>query len=79
MLEIDQDPQRLAHDVVRAASLDVDDEADAAGVVLGARIVETLIRRRASVGRAGRTWSDSLYDPPTHKGNTMFLDIQSLL
>ena len=52
MLEIDEDLQRLAHDVVRALSLHVDDEADAAGVVLGARIVQTLGsgRRRRSRG-----------------------------
>ena len=46
MLEVDEDLQRLAHDVVRALALHVDDEADAAGVVLGARVVQTLGGRR---------------------------------
>src|SRR5262249_53463027 len=40
--EVDEDLQRLAHDGVRLSPLDVDDETDAAGVVLVARIVETL-------------------------------------
>ena len=53
VLEIDQDAQRLAHDVVRAVSLHVDDEADAAGVVLGARIVQTLTRGRRLNGSVG--------------------------
>ena len=46
MQQVDQDLQRLLHDRVRLAALDVDDEADAAGVVLVLGIVET--------GRVGR-------------------------
>ena len=38
---------RLLEDPMRPAALDVDDEADAAGVVLEARIVESLRERRA--------------------------------
>ena len=34
--------QRLTNDVVRFATLEIDDEADAAGVVLVARIVQAL-------------------------------------
>ena len=45
--EVDQDLERLAHDRVRAPPLDVHDEADAAGVVLVARVVETLGGRLA--------------------------------
>ena len=41
--------ERLAHDGVRLSALDVDDEADAAGVVLVGGIVEAL-RRRQSPG-----------------------------
>ena len=36
VLQVDEDLQRLRDDVVRALALDVDDEADAAGVVFGA-------------------------------------------
>src|SRR6185503_17989767 len=46
--QVDQDPQALLDDAVRAPSLDVDDEADAARVVLVARIVEA-----GGVGRDG--------------------------
>ena len=42
VLQVDEHLQRLPHDRVRPAPLDVDDEADAAGVVLVAGIVETL-------------------------------------
>ena len=49
--EVDQDLERLAHDGVRLSSLDVDDEADAAGVVLVAGIVETLSGRRSELVR----------------------------
>jgi len=45
--EVDQHLQGLAHDRVRAPALDVDDESDAAGVVLEARVVQTLGGRRA--------------------------------
>ena len=58
MLEVDQDAQRLAHDVVRAASLHVDDEADAAGVVFGARIVQTLTLGRAQWVSGGKHEKD---------------------
>src|SRR5262249_14881229 len=40
--QVDEDLERLAHDRVRAAPLDVHDEADAAGVVLAARVVQAL-------------------------------------
>ena len=42
MLEVDEHLQRLAHDGVRAAALDVGDEPDATGVVLIRGIIETL-------------------------------------
>jgi hypothetical protein len=42
MQQVDEDLQSLAHDRVRAAPLDVHDEADAAGVVLAARVVQAL-------------------------------------
>jgi hypothetical protein len=41
---------------VRPATLDVDDEADAAGVVLVSRVVETLSGRRS-----GHGWSASSF------------------
>ena len=41
VLEVLEHLERLADDVVRRAALDVDDEADAAGVVLVRRIVQT--------------------------------------
>ena len=49
VLQVDEDLQRLADDVVRLAVLEIDDEADAAGIVLVARIVQTLLVRQ-SVG-----------------------------
>ena len=51
VIEIHEDLQALLHDLVGLAALDVDDEADAAGVVLELRIVETLLRRQT--GPAG--------------------------
>ena len=44
--QVDQDAQPLLDDRVRAAALDVDDEADAAGVVLVDGIVQTDSPRR---------------------------------
>jgi hypothetical protein len=43
MHEVAQNRQRLRHDLVRAAALHVHHEADAAGVVLVGRIIETLL------------------------------------
>ena len=48
MIEILQDLQRLLQDPMRPAALDVDDETDAAGIVLEARVVESLRTRRAN-------------------------------
>ena len=45
--QVDEDLQRLPDDRVRAPALDVDDEADAAGVVLVARVVEAVGRKVA--------------------------------
>src|SRR5579883_289176 len=42
MLQILENLQRIADDVVRLTVLQVDDEADAAGIVFVARVVETL-------------------------------------
>ena len=44
MVEIDQDLQPAADDIVRFSALDVRDKADAAGIVLVARIIEALFR-----------------------------------
>jgi hypothetical protein len=49
MLQVDEHLHRLAHDCIRLASLDVDDEADATGVALVIRVVETLPGRRKVV------------------------------
>ncbi len=46
MIEVAQDLDGLLHNAVRLAALDVDHEADAAGLVLELRIVEPLLRRR---------------------------------
>ena len=58
MLEVDEDAQRLPHDVVRAASLHMHDEADAAGIVFGGRIVQTLTLRCASWVSGGKHEKD---------------------
>ena len=44
--QVDEDLDSLEDDLVGLAALDVDDEADAAGVALGARVVETLRGRK---------------------------------
>src|SRR2546428_8071768 len=48
--DVDATPGGLAHDCVRPPALDVDDEADAAGVVLAARVVQPLGGRRTGNG-----------------------------
>ena len=50
MLQIAEDAQPVLDDQVRLAALDVGDEADAAGVLVERRIVQTLRRRRAGIG-----------------------------
>jgi hypothetical protein len=50
VVEVLQDLDRLLQDPVRLAALDVDDEADAAGVVLKPRVVKALLRRQAVAG-----------------------------
>ncbi len=56
MGKVDQDLDALAHDLVSAHALDAGDEADAAGIVLVARIVESLRRRQT-----GWRWSVHLH------------------
>ena len=51
VVEVDQDLQALGDDVVGLRALDVGDEADAAGVVLMPRVIQTLFRRRSHTGR----------------------------
>src|SRR5207245_4156013 len=48
--EVDENLERLAHNRVRPPALDVDHEADAAGVVLAARVVQPLGGRRTENG-----------------------------
>ncbi|MFO1425425.1 MAG: hypothetical protein U1F11_00315 [Steroidobacteraceae bacterium] len=56
VVEVLEHLDRGAQDLVRLAALDVHDEADAAGVALVARVVETLLLRRSQAGSglAGR-------------------------
>ncbi len=63
VLEVDEHFHRLAHNPVRLAPLDVDDETDTAGIVFIAGVVETLCRRREVV-RAGHG-RDILTSPST--------------
>src|SRR5947209_6198852 len=49
VLQVDEDLDRLAHQVVRPAAVQVHDEADAAGVVLEARVVQALLGGEAIV------------------------------
>jgi len=51
MGEVFEDEQAVADDLVRLLALHMGDEADAAGIVLVARIVEALLLRQA--GRKG--------------------------
>jgi hypothetical protein len=51
MIEIHEDLQALLQDAMGLAALDVDDEADAAGIVLERGIVETLLRRQTRPAR----------------------------
>ena len=41
VFEVEQDRQRVLHDLLRLAPLDVGDEADAAGILLECRIEKT--------------------------------------
>jgi hypothetical protein len=52
MQEVDEQLQSLMHDGVRLLPFDVDDEADAAGIVLAARIVQALGGRGAGLARS---------------------------
>jgi hypothetical protein len=45
MLKVDEHLHRLAHNRIRLASLDVDDEADAAGIAFVIRVIKTLAGR----------------------------------
>ncbi|OIQ78883.1 hypothetical protein GALL_394070 [mine drainage metagenome] len=53
MVEVLQDQQPVAHDVVRLHALDMGDETDAAGVVLPARAIQALLDHRLDFGRLG--------------------------
>src|SRR5487761_2210935 len=55
MVEVDEDFQALADDVVRLAALDVHHEADAARIVLVARIVQALALNL--MHRRGLSWN----------------------
>ena len=59
MVEVFENLDRLAQDLVRRAALHVHDEADAAGVVLKPRVVEALLGRAGVAGSGGRAghWS----------------------
>ena len=46
MIEILQDHERLLDDFVRLFALDIDDKADAAGIVFETRIVKALFGRQ---------------------------------
>ena len=65
MVEIDQNLQALLEDVMRLSVLHVGDEADAAGIVLLRRIVETL--------GAGSERIDSMRDARACRGGQAFL------
>ena len=47
MVEIDQELEPLADNGMRLRTLDVGDKADATGIVLVTRVVQTLFRRQA--------------------------------
>src|SRR2546428_13878976 len=59
--DVDATPGGLAHDRVRPPALDVDDEADAAGVVLAARVVQPLGGRRTGNGGSVLNFSHGLH------------------
>ena len=50
VIQVPQNGQCLGHDLVAAAAGEVSDEADAAGVVLVAAVVQSLASRRSSWG-----------------------------
>ena len=52
MFEILQDAETVANDLVRLLALEAGDEADAAGIAVVLRIVETLRQVHAGQGRA---------------------------
>ena len=53
VLEVQQNGQRVFDDLVRLASLDVGDEADAAGILVERGIVEAACGRHAGIGVIG--------------------------
>ena len=65
MVEIDQELQALADDLVGLCALDVGDKADAAGVMLVARVVETLFRRQTHFNPNQRPQAGAV-SPPSH-------------
>jgi hypothetical protein len=50
VLEVEQDGQRILDDLMRLASLDVGNEADAAGILVACRVIEPARRRNAGIG-----------------------------
>src|SRR2546428_13474207 len=59
--DVDATPGGLALESVRPPALDVDDEADAAGVVLAARVVQPLGGRRTGNGGSGLNFRPGVY------------------
>src|ERR1700692_4295710 len=49
MVEVDENFQRVADQLVGFFSLDVDDETESAGVVFELRIIKALLRRRGNL------------------------------
>ena len=54
VVQIVQDLQPLLEDAVTGAVFDIDDETDAAGIMLGARVVQTRAGRKAVSAQAGK-------------------------
>ena len=69
MQQVDEQLQRLADDAVGLLALDVNDEADAAGVVLVPRIVQPLGRDRLVTGMRGRMLHSFLWSISRQKQN----------
>jgi hypothetical protein len=62
VIQIFQDRQRLLDDLAGFIALDIDDEADAARVVLESGIIEALLGRTPCLWHAHTLWSVILND-----------------
>ena len=50
VIEVDQDRQCIANDLVRFPAFDVNNKTDSAGIVFELRVIKSLFRRQSDLG-----------------------------